>query len=75
MVALVIIAALLLISLDSFKQAKNHLKFFTLPEKLMNMGVDEDQNEYEYYEDDYYDDHLEEPVIQQKYAGALDLKL
>ena len=73
LVALVIIAALLLISLDSFKQAKESLKkFFTLPEKLMNMGVDEDQNEYEYYEDDYYDDHLEEPVIQQKYAGALD---
>ncbi len=76
-VALVIIAALLLISLDSYKQAIASLtKFFTLPEKLMNMGVDEDyeDDEYEEYEE-YEEEPLveQEPVVQQKYIGTVEL--
>ncbi|NLC96607.1 MAG: DNA translocase FtsK [Erysipelotrichaceae bacterium] len=72
-VALVIIASLLLISLDSYKQAFESLKkFFTLPEKLMNAGYEE-----EYYEDDEYEKYEEiieekQSVEQIKYAGALD---
>ncbi len=71
-VALVVISSLLLISLDSFKEAFESLKrFFTLPEKLMNFGVDEeDDEEYEYYEEEPLIE--KQPVVQQKYAGALD---
>ncbi len=69
-VALVAIGILILIPLSAYKEMWLYLKkFFALPEKIMDFGVEDDE-----YEDDDYEVVEKPRVVQTKFAGVLDDK-